>query len=173
MPWPWQTSEVFRFYVRKSPGATRGMIDASYFVYDNKRKTWLAVATIACPSGDKKSVSTIGGGLNSFLENFAGKDRAVPKLALYRLWIGASADKLNCLTRAKGDGKWGSLDDAYFLAEGSEQSLTASFAKLEPKYGKPNFGGGKNNLPPISKRAVPTEMIKGLENPPHAAKVQA
>ena len=76
-------------------------------------------------------MATIGGGLNSFLENFAGKDRAVPKLALYRLWLGSSVETMKCLTKAGGDGTWGQLHDAYFLAEGDPAALKGVFAQLK------------------------------------------
>jgi hypothetical protein len=141
MIWPWQTGETFRFFVQKVPGTTPDTTDALYYVFDNKQKKWLPIATITSPNGGKQSVATLGGGLNSFLENFVGKDRTEPTLALYRLWLGPSVEKFKCLTRATADGKWGQLHDAYFLAEGGDGELTNLFAKLEHQYGKPTFGG--------------------------------
>jgi hypothetical protein len=172
MVWPWKTNETFRFFVRKSPGATAGTTDASYWIFDNSGKAWLPVATITCPNGDKKSVGTFGGGLNSFLENFAGKDRDEPKLALYRLWLGPSVEKLKCLTRAGGDGKWGILHDAYFLAEGSDNNLKQLFAKLDEKYGKPTYGGDMAKLSPISDKPLTAETLKALAGQPRATKVK-
>src|SRR5262249_10622629 len=90
----------------------------------------------------------------------AGQDREEPKLALYRLWLGPSIEKLKCLTRAGGDGKWGTLHDAYFLAEGSDGKLKQLFAKLDEKYGKPTYGGGMAKLSPISDKPLPAEAIK-------------
>jgi hypothetical protein len=164
MSWPWQTGETFRFFVRKSPGKEPDTTDACYYILDANQKKWLPVATITSPGGGKRSVTTFGGGLNSFLENFTGKDRDEPKLALYRLWLGTSTDKLNCLTRATGDGKWGMLHDAYFLAEGDYDKLTALFAKLERDYGKPTFGSKSAKPPPISDKVLAAEAIKELES---------
>jgi hypothetical protein len=172
MIWPWQIGGVFRFFVHKARGKDPDTTDALYYFYDNKQRKWLPSATITSPNGGKPSVATFGGGLNSFLENFAGRDRAVPKLALYRLWLGASADQLQCLTRATGDGKWGQLHDEYFLAEGSDDELTRLFAKLEHEFGKPAFGGEKTDLQPISDKALHSETIKELRNLPRADKVK-
>ncbi len=172
MVWPWSTGELFRFYAQKTPGAKPDTTDASYWIFDNAHNKWLAVATITCPNGDKKSVATFGGGLNSFLENFAGRDRDEPKLALYRLWLGESVNKLKCLTRAGGDGKWGLLHDCYFLAEGSDDNLKQLFAKLDEKYGKPTVGGGMAKLSPISDKPLSAEAVKTLGGLQQAAKVK-
>jgi Domain of unknown function (DUF3472) len=166
MIWPWQTVETFRFFVKKSPGKQSDTTDACFYVYDGNRKKWLGVATINSPNGGKRSVATFGGGLNSFLENFMGKDRDEPKLVLFRIWLGSSVDKLKCLTRATGDGKWGELKDSYFLAEGSDDKVISLFAKLERDYGKPTFGGKSAKLKPISDRPLPAETIDALESLP-------
>jgi len=162
MVWPWKVGETFHFFVRKQPGQTTDTTDTLYFIYDSTPGKWIHVATITNPNGGKKSVETIGGGMNSFLENFAGKDRAASKLALYRLWIGPSADKLKCLTRSGGDATWGELNDAYFLAEGDPAQLDAVFSQWEPDYGKPVFGAKGVNLPPISDRPAPEALIAAL-----------
>ena len=172
MIWPWQTEETFRFFVKKSAGEKPDTTDACCYIHDGNRKKWLPVATITSPNGGKKSVATFGGGMNSFLENFTGKDRDEPKLALYRLWLGTSADKLKCLTRASGDGKWGELHDAYFLAEGSDDKLTALFAKLERDYGKPTFGSKTAKLQPISDKPLPAETIKELDGLPRPGRLK-
>jgi hypothetical protein len=106
--WNWQVGETFRFFLQKQTGRDPNMTDARYYVYAPKQKAWLHMATISSPNGDERSTKSVahvgGGGLASFLENFAGHDRAVPKLALYRLWLGKDVDSLRCLTRAAGDG---------------------------------------------------------------------
>jgi Domain of unknown function (DUF3472) len=172
MIWPWQLGETVCFFVQKAPGTTPDTTDALYYIFDNKQKKWLESATITSPDGGKQSVATFGGGLNSFLENFVGKDRTEPKLALYRLWLGPSVEKIKCLTRATGDGKWGQLHDAYFLAEGGDGELTNLFAKLEHQYGKQTFGGKGTNLQPISEKALTTETIKALSNLTRARRVK-
>ncbi len=172
MLWPWKVDETFQFFVRKQPGSKPDSTACLYYVYDREAKQWRHSATITSPNGGKKSVATLGGGMNSFLENFSGRDREVPKLALYRLWLGTSVDAMKCLTRAVGDGKWGQLHGAYFLAEGDDAKLAAMFAKFEPKYGKSIFGGkGKKPLSPIPDEPLAPELIKALDKLPEAKTV--
>ena len=45
-------------------------------------------------------------------------------------------EKLTPLTKAGGDGKWGQMHDAYFLAEGDPDKLNAAFAGWETDFGK-------------------------------------
>ncbi len=174
MPWDWKEGETFRFFVQKQPARNPDEIDARYYIYDPKQKKWLHAATITSPKGGQKSVGTIGGGLNSFLENYLGKDRDVPKIALYRLWLGPAADKMKCLTRAEGDGVWGQLHDAYFLAEGAPKKLDAAFSKLAKEYGKPVFGGKQEGrkLEPLSDKPLPQTLIDALQHLPQAAKTK-
>jgi Domain of unknown function (DUF3472) len=164
MLWPWKEHDTFRFFVRKQEGAKPGTIDASYFVFDPARNAWRHSATISCPEGGKRSVATLGGGINSFLENFAGTDREVPKLALYRLWLGPDPDRMKCLTRARGDGTWGQLHDAYYLAEGNAEKLEALFASIKARYGKPTPGHRGGKLKPISERAVPASVKTAMKS---------
>ena len=168
MLWPWNVGDTFQFFVRKQPGQKPDTTDARYYIYDRTQEKWLHSATITCPNGGKKSVTTIGGGVNSFLENFAGRDKAVPKLALYRLWLGPNVDNLKCLTRAGGDGIWGQLYGAYFLAEGDKANLDAVFAQLEKDYGKPVFGDGGKKLDPIPDKPVSVDVVAALKHLPSA-----
>lgn len=174
MVWYWQLGEPFQFFVRKQPGAAPGTTDARYYVYDRRLKKWRHSATITSPNGDKKSeasVATISGeGLASFLENFVDKDRDVPKLALYRLWLGTGPDAMKCLTQAEGEGTWGQLHDAYFLGEGKD--LDALFGKLKVKYGAPVFGRKREKLGPISDKPLPAELVEKLKALPQADAVQ-
>ena len=85
---PWKSGDTFQFFVQKQPGTIRDTTDTRYYFREGNQAKWRHAATISSPNGGKSSVATIGGGLNSFLENFAGKDKDVPKLALYRLWLG-------------------------------------------------------------------------------------
>ncbi len=147
---------------RCGPGNTT---DTLYFVFDEASGKFRHSATITSPNGDAKSrrsVSTIGGGgLASFLENFTGKDRETPKLALYRLWLGNRIDSMHSLTRATGDGPWGTLHDAYYLAEGSSRQLERLFASLKPRYGAP-FPAADRQPPPLRNRSLPSATIKSL-----------
>ncbi|MGO9112264.1 MAG: DUF3472 domain-containing protein [Thermoguttaceae bacterium] len=171
MLWPWKVGETFQFFVCKQRGLKPDSTACLYYVYDRDAKEWRHSATITNPNGGKKCVATLSGGMNSFLENFSGLDREVPKLALYRLWLGTSVDKMKCLTRAHGDGKWGELHGAYFLAEGDDSKLAAVFAELEPKYGKPDFGRKDKNLAPIPSVPLAPELVKALGSLPEAKAV--
>jgi hypothetical protein len=177
MLWDWKVGDTFQFFVEKRPGAAKGTTDARYYVYDRAAKKWRHSATITCPNGDKKSeasVATIGGGgLASFLENFMGKDHDVPKLALYRLWLGTEVDAMKCLTQAQGDGIWGQLHDAYFLAEGGSQELATLYGRLKKPYGEPVFGGEGKKLAPISDKPLPAKLVRQLKALPEAGKVQS
>ena len=168
MLWPWKVGDTFQFFVHKQPGGKPDTTACRYYVYDRAAKTWRHSATITSPNGGKKCVATLGGGMNSFLENFSGRDREVPKLALYRLWLGTSIEKMNCLTCAVGDGKWGELHGAYYLAEGDDAKLAAVFARLEPEYGKPAVGGKGKHLAPIPSETLAPALIKALGKLPEA-----
>jgi hypothetical protein len=170
----WQVGETFQFFLQKQPGSEANTTDARYFFYDRQQKAWRHSATITSPNGDErsaKSVALFGGGLASFLENFAGSDREVPKLALYRLWIGTSVSDLKCLTRAQGDGTWGQLHDAYFLAEGDGQQLQGVFDGLGKQYGKPAIPEPGRRLEPVVDRPLSAEVVNALNNLPRAARV--
>ena len=67
-----------------------------------------------------------------------------------------------------GDGKWGQLQGAYFLAEGDDAKLAAVFAKIEPKHGKPVFGGKGQDLAPIPNVPLAPDLIKALGKLPEA-----
>jgi hypothetical protein len=171
MLWPWNVGDTFQFFVRKQPGQG-DTTDTRYYVYDRIQKSWLHSATISSPNGGKACVASIGGGLNSFLENFAGKDRAVPKLALYRLWLGPNVDAMKCLTRAGGDGTWGQLNGTYFLAEGDPAALNDLFGQLNQKgFGLPAMGEKGKRLEPIPDTPVPGEVIAALKKLPRASQV--
>jgi hypothetical protein len=173
MLWNWRTNETFRFFVQKRPGSEADTTDARYYIYDRNAGKWRHSATISSPNGGKRSVATLGGGLNSFLENFLGRDREAPKLALYRIWLGQSLDKMKCLTVASGDGAWGQLHGAYFLAEGDTAALNAVLAGLDKEYGKPIFGGRGKQLDPIPNEPLSAAVLADLRNLPRAPKAKA
>lgn len=176
MLWDWSVGDTFKFFVQKQPGSHPDTTDTRYYVFDRTQKAWRHSATITSPNGDnksEKSVATIGGGgLCSFLENFGGKDRTVPKLALYRLWLGTSVDKMKCLTQAQGDGIWGQLGDAYFLAEGGKKDLDTMFDSVQKQYGPPVFGEKGKKLEPISDKPVPANVVEVIKSLPRASKVK-
>ena len=169
---PWKTGETFQFFVQKQPAATGDTTETRYYFCEGNHGKWRHAATISSPNGGHRSVATIGGGLNSFLENFAGKDKSVPKLALYRLWLGSTPETLRPLRRAGGDGVWGQMHDSYFLAEGASERLDKVFLEHEHKYGKPISGQKGRTLSPLSDQAVPEEVVRALKKLPRAAAVQ-
>ena len=171
MLWPWKVGDTFQFFVHKQPGPKPDSTACRYYVFDREAKKWRHSATISSPNGGKKCVATLGGGMNSFLENFSGSDREVPKLALYRLWLGTSVNKMKCLTRAVGDGKWGELHGAYYLAEGDDPKLAGVFAKLETEYGKPAIGGKGKHLAPIPHETLAPLLVEALGKLPEAKAV--
>lgn len=177
MLWDWQEGDTFSFFVRKRPGTAPDTTDARYYIYDRGAKRWRHSATITSPNGDQKSQSSVttigGGGLGSFLENFLGRDKEVPKIALYRLWLGSDIDNMKCLTRATGDGTWGQLHDAYFLAEGNAKKLETAFDNLKDKYGPPVFGQAGKKLDPLPEKPLSAELKKQLKDLPTADDVPA
>ncbi len=172
MLWDWKTNQTFQFFVHKQPGADANTTDARYYIFDPAAKKWLHVATINSPNGGHPDVTTLGGGVNSFLENFSGRNRSAPRLAMYRLWLGPDVENMKCLTQAVGDGTWGELDDNYFLASGGTNELDAVFSNLKSEYGQPVFGGKKKRLSPITDRPLPASLIEQLKNLPRAASTE-
>ena len=172
MVWDWKTNEAFQFFVHKQRGTAINTVDTAYYIYDRVAKKWLPIATINNPDGGYPEVATLGGDVNSFLENFSGQDRSAPRLAIYRLWLGTNIENMKCLTHAVGDGTWGELHDNYFLAAGSTNELDATFSRLEPQYGKPVYGGKGNTFDPLTDRPLPPDLITALKNLPQAAPVK-
>jgi hypothetical protein len=171
MQWPWKLGEMFQFYVTKAPAAD-DTTDVSYYVFDRATKKWIHSATIACPNGGNAEIANLtGGGIVSFLENFSGQDKDAPRLAIYRLWAGTTPDNLKELTKSGGDGKWGRLKDAYFLAGGSMANLKGVFADLEKEYGKPVFGSKESQPDPLTEKPVAPEVVKALKHLPKAPAV--
>jgi hypothetical protein len=171
MIWNWREREAFRFFLQKVPGEKPDTTDAKYYVYEPRRKAWIHSATITSANDGKRSVRTIGGGVNSFLENFAGADKTVPKIALYALWLGPAPDQMRCLTRCGGDGIWGQLGGRYFLAEGDAGKLRAAFARLEKDYGKPVFGVQGKDLPPVADQPLGEAVVAEFKALPRAEAV--
>jgi hypothetical protein len=79
---------------------------------------------------------------------------------------------MKSLTKAGGDGTWGQLGDAYFLAEGDPAALNAVFAEWKKKkYGPPILGQKGANLGPISDIRLSKKLIAALKKLPRAGEV--
>jgi len=164
---PWKVGQPFQFFVRKTPAVGQGdATDTSYYFVDPQTHKWVFEAVIRNPNGGHAEVGTIGGGMNSFLENFAGTEKDVARLATYKLWLGDEADHLTPLTKAGGDGPWGELHGAYFLATGSTANLDKVFASIKATYGDPAWGKKGTPLPPVKAVPVPAEVVKQLRKLP-------
>ena len=167
----WKLGETFRFYVHKQPGTNADTTDAKYYIFQPSKRKWMHVATIHSPNGGHHAVSTLGGGVNSFLENFSGEDPSAPRLAVYRLWLGPDVEHMKCLTKAVGDGKWGVLHDGYFLAAGESGALEKVLEQWGSQYGKAVFATKESRPEPISDKPLPARVVETLKHlpmaPPH------
>ncbi len=168
MPLAWKVGETFEFFVQKQAGTAPDTTDTRYYFRVGNKVRWRHAATIRSPNGGNMCATTIGGGLNSFLENFSGNDKSIPKLALYRLWLGKSAATLKPLTSSTGDGNWGQMHDSYFLAEGDPAKLDEVFRQLEKTYGKPTFGTRGIKLGALTAKPVPADVSRALAILPRA-----
>lgn len=160
--WPWKVGEPFRFFVRKRPGTAPNTTDVMYYAYDNAGRKWVHMSTITNPNGGQDSVRTLTN-INSFLENYLGQNRGAARLALYRLWSGKDAARLTPIRNATGDGTWGQLGGAYFLASGSKTNLEAAYARWAKIYGAPRLPKPNRPLAPIPVRSLSAGTLEELK----------
>lgn len=159
----WSETSVFKFAVTKSPDGSGQNTLTSFYFYDRKKKRWILEASISSPTDNKDCVRYFGGGMNSFLENWSGKKKHIPKLCLYRLWVGTAPANLRFLRKASGDGHWGILNDSYYLAEGDDLALKKIILK-HTKSTKNIIKAKRNEkLPLIPDQKLSPETIKELE----------
>jgi len=171
MDYDWQLGRTFRYYVRKEPDRTGANTLTRMYFYDDEAHKWVHEATIASPNDGHASVPTFGGMLNAFLENWSGQSRAIPKLALYRLWVGTSPKNLTNVTDARGDGTWGVLNDTFFLAEGDASAL-ADIIREKRKDGLRFIQGeGAHTVLHVTPRRVSPRVVRELEHLPEAPSV--
>ncbi|HMD55523.1 MAG TPA: hypothetical protein VKJ65_13320, partial [Phycisphaerae bacterium] len=166
----------FEFFLKKQPATEIGSTDTSFYIFDYSVGTWRHISTIESPNGPKNAGSTFNG-IVSWIENIGGQAPAsVPKLALYRLWVGPDIQHMKFLTHSSGQsgsGRWGQLNGEYFLAEGGPSQLDALFAQLEPQYGIPMFGVDGQELSPLADFPLPEHLIAELEHLPSAPAAEA
>src|SRR5579884_474994 len=159
----WKLGKTYRYYVTKQPDATGANTLTRMYFYDEGMRKWVHEATISSPNDGHDSVPTFGGMLNAFLENWSGQERAIPKLALYRLWIGDSpADMVNVI-EASGDGNWGVLNDTFFLAEGDNDALGPIFEKARKPGSQFIRGLASHSILTIYGRRLPASVMHALE----------
>ena len=155
--WPLKTT--FRYFLYKEPDETGARIITRMYFYDEGHKRWVRQGTIASPSNGNNTIPCFGA-LNSFLENWGGQSPKTPKLALYRLWMGHSlADMVN-LSGVKGDGKWGTLGDDFFLAEGDDDALKTIFEDSGKVVVMGSQAAPFMRVPP---RAMPPSVVEELK----------
>jgi hypothetical protein len=163
LDYAWPLKKVFRYYATKEQDATKANTLAKYYFYDEGLHKWVLEATISCPNNGNTSVETFGGALYSFLENWSGRQREVPKVAIYRLWVGNSPASLVNLCEVRGDGKWGTIGDDFYMAEGDDAALAGVF-KASGKVVTP--GSADRKPMTVKRRAMPHRTVKELENLP-------
>lgn len=161
----WKLGEVFKFYVTKSPSKTTpNATDSKYYFYDKSLHKWRQTVTITSPndSGTEIGISNFGG-LGSFLESFADRDIFIPKIVLYRLWMGNTPATMKPLTQATAThGMCGQFADYYFLAQGNRLAVSWVFHKWR-KFGKAVFEKTNEPMTPLTPRPIPTTTIHELE----------
>jgi hypothetical protein len=167
----WDLGKTYRFYVTKVQDAAQANTLTRLYYRDDHTGKWVHEATISNPNNGNVSVTTFGGGLNAFLENWLGKDRALPKLAVYRLWLGTSPRDLANVTEGTGDGNWGVLNGTFYLAEGEESALTPVFDRWK-KDGSVVQGKTRGQILTVPARRVPPSIVRALERLPRSPAVQ-
>jgi hypothetical protein len=165
MDYDWKLGRTYQFYATKRGDATGANTIVSLYFFDETQNRWALEGRILSPIGDRHSVDTFGGMLNSFLENVRDKDdkqREISKLALYRLWAGTSPDDLEPITRASGKNFWGTLNGSFFLAEGSDEAIKKVAMDNFKSGNLFQFGLNKGELT-IPLKRLPAETVRALK----------
>jgi len=167
----WEVGKTYRYYATKTQDATGGYTFTRLYFFDGAHKAWVHEATIANPNNGKVSVTSFGGMLNAFLENWSGQEREKPKLALYRLWVGTNPHDLVNVTEATGDGKWGVFNDTFYLAEGDDEALGPAFAAVRGEGRAVRGDPKRKDVIRVSARTLPAALVEQLDNLPVAPDV--
>jgi hypothetical protein len=161
-PYNWRVGKTYRYFAVKRQSPNREATLTSVYFFDDGLQRWVYSATIASPNlPGHGGIGGFGGGLNAFLENFAGKEKESPKLALYRLWMGTSVAGLSQVTEASGDGMWGVLNGSFYLAQGEEAATNAVINGCQIGDAVPE--PGKGEALKVGERKLPAALIKQLE----------
>lgn len=167
----WELGKTYRYYAFKEQDSAGANTLTKLYFRDDQAGKWVHEATISNPNNGNVSVTTFGGGLNAFLENWLGKDRARPKLAVYRLWLGTSPKDLTNVTDGSGDGNWGVLNSSFYLAEGEDSALAPIMARYKGS-GVLVRGGKRGEILSVPERNVPPSIVRALERLPTAPDVR-
>ncbi len=166
LDYPWREARPFRFAIAKQPDASGENTLITFYFFDASLDKWVLQATLSTPNGGKDFVRYFNRtNLGSFLENFSHRQLEVPKLCLYRLWAGAAPEDLVFLSKAKGDGPWGILNDSFYLAQGKDQVALDALVARQPKSRDSRIGLIKGAKAPLTvpDRKLPPEIIAALK----------
>ncbi len=168
LPYHWELGKTYRYFILKRQDDANKRTLASSFFYDDGLGQWVYEATIASPDNGDKCIKGFGGMMNAFLENFGKTDKSIPRLALYRLWVGTTPDNLTCVTEANGSGLWGTLNDWFFLGGGDDATVKGLINGFIEGNAQPAFGAqgrlsiGDRKVQPEFLR--PLKRLLGIEN---------
>ncbi|AIE84776.1 DUF3472 domain-containing protein [Fimbriimonas ginsengisoli] len=168
LDYDWKRGKTYRFYVTKEQDATKENTLTRLYFEDDRLRRWVHEATISNPNDGHESVTTFGGMLNAFLENWSGKEREKPKLALYRLWVGTSPSDLTPVTDGTGDGNWGTLNGSFYLAEGKDELLAPIFGR----YSGWTRGGARGTILSVPSHGVERRVVRSLRRLPRSGSVK-
>lgn len=172
LDYDWPLKKTFRYYVTKEQDADAVNTLTRMYYFDEGLRKWVHEATISNPNDGHESVTTCGGMLNAFLENWSGLERSTPKLALYRLWVGTTPKDLANVTEAMGDGKWGVMNEAFYLAEGDDDALANVFEAAR-KPGTPlEQGKADRSTLTVPSRRISAATIRELGRLPKSPEVR-
>jgi hypothetical protein len=166
LDYPWQLGKPFRFAVSKEPDRFGENTLVTFYFFDASLNHWVLQAALSAPNGDKDSVRYfLRPNMNSFLENFAGRQLELPKLCLYRLWAGTAPENLVFLRKAKGDGPWGVLNDSFYLAQGKDPAALDALLARQPKSRDSQIGWIRGAKAPLTvpDRKLPADTIAALK----------
>ncbi len=156
----WKLNSTYEFCAEKKYYPEDNSTLTSVFFKDPQTGKWQKEATITSPNGKFKSVSRFGPTMAAFLENWVGKGRKAPKVALYRLWVGSSPSKLTMVTKAGGDGRWGTVGDWFYLAEGDTDKVDAILRSCKAA-DKGKFTVGGTGTMSIANKSLHRPLPKG------------
>ena len=166
LDYAWEEGTVFQFALIKQPAVSGRETLITFYFYDVKLKKWTLEATVSSPINSRDSVRYfVRPNMNSFLENWSGQKRELPKLCLHRLWAGTMPENLIFLRKASGDGPWGILNDSFYLAQGSDAAALDALIARQPKSKGSAIGLMKGAKAPlvIPDRKLPADTLAALK----------